>query len=294
MIRDLTGKTAFVTGGASGIGRALGCALLEAGASVMLADIERNALEETVAELAERSPRVEGVVCDVSDRESLFGAAARTFEMFGHVHLLCNNAGVSRAGVAEEIAPADWQWVIGVNLMGTIHGIQAFLPRMKAHPESGHIVNTASMSGMVPGALSGPYAATKFAIVGLSEVLAAELDGTNVGVSVLCPAWVHTRMPENGRNRPERFGGAFDLKADVANAERNARYAAANESGLDPSEVAMMVLAAVQTNQFYVFTHADRRADVEARHERILRGFDAAEERQPAADAMSASRQVHP
>jgi short-subunit dehydrogenase len=161
--------------------------------------------------------------------------------------------------------------------MGVVHGLQAFLPSMKASREECHIVNTASMVGIVGSALSGPYAAAKFGIVGISEVLAAELDGTEIGVSVLCPSWVNTQMPHNGRNRPERFGGPFDLAGDVENAERNARYLAAAESGLNPSEVADMVLAAMAERRLYVFTHPEQRHDVDVHNARVAVGFDAAE-----------------
>jgi short-subunit dehydrogenase len=161
--------------------------------------------------------------------------------------------------------------------MGVVHGIQAFVPRMKASALQCHIVNTSSMVGVVGGALSGPYAATKFAIVGLSDVLASELEGTNVGVSVLCPSWVRTQMPHNGRNRPERFGGPFELASDTENAERNARYLAAAELGLDPMEVAAMVLDAIREGRRFIFTHNEARADVE-RHDALLQtGFDAAD-----------------
>jgi NAD(P)-dependent dehydrogenase (short-subunit alcohol dehydrogenase family) len=268
-------KTAFVTGGGSGIGLALGRALLEVGAQVMLADINEADLASAVEALGSVGPKVDGVVCDVSDHDAVLAAAERTYATFGDVHVLVNNAGVSRAGFTEEIAESDWQWVIGTNIMGVVHGVQAFLPRMKARGGEGHIVNTASISGLVGDALSGPYATTKSGVIGLSEVLLAELAGTAIGVSVLCPGAVRTRMPENGRNRPARFGGPFDLAGDAANAARNARYIAANEGGLDPSEVAAMVLDAIRTNRLYVLTHSDRRADVDARHRRVCEAFDA-------------------
>jgi len=276
-MREIRGKTAFVTGGAGGIGFALGRRLLLEGASVMLADVEAATLETSVRELAEIGADVDGVVCDVSDPEDVQRAAATTETRFGPVQILCNNAGVSRAGAIERVQESDWQWVVGVNLMGVVHGLQAFLPEMKNSGEECHIVNTASMAGIVGGALSGPYAATKFGIVGVTEVLAAELAGTRIGVSVLCPSWVRTRMPENGRNRPERFGGPFDLASDAENAERNARYLAAAEGGLDPMEVAAMVLEAVRDNRLYVFTHPEQRAEVESRYARVAAGFDAAD-----------------
>jgi NAD(P)-dependent dehydrogenase (short-subunit alcohol dehydrogenase family) len=274
-MRDFAGKTAFITGGASGIGLALARAFLEAGMNVMLADIEEPALQAALRGLSNYGPRVAGTLCDVSEHETLRRAADEAFARFGKVHVVCNNAGVSRAGPIETIASSDWEWVIGVNLMGTIDGIRLFLPHIKAHGEGGHIVNTASIAGLVGGALSGPYAATKFGVVGLSEVLSDELAGSNVGVSVLCPSWVRTRMVDNGRNRPQRYGGSFDLAGDTANQERNARFLAAVEHGLDPDRVASMVMQAIRDNRLYVLTHADREAAVEARFRRIGEGFAA-------------------
>jgi NAD(P)-dependent dehydrogenase (short-subunit alcohol dehydrogenase family) len=274
-MKEFSGKTAFVTGGASGIGLALCRGFGRRGMQVAIADVEAAACEQAVATLGREGIRAIATACDVSDRDSLGNAAAQAFATFGKVHILCNNAGVSRAGPVETIATSDWDWVIGVNLRGLIHGLQIFLPHIKAHGEAAHIVNTASMNGVVGAALAGPYSATKFAIVGLSEVLAAELEGSPIGVSVLCPSWVKTRMLDNGRNRPERFGGPIRLDADGANAERNRRYAKALESGLDPDDVASLVIAAIEAQRLYVFTHGDRRADVERRFKSMMDGFDA-------------------
>lgn len=269
------GKTAFVTGGASGIGLALCRAFGRRGMNVAMADVEAAACAEAVEDLRREGVRAIGMACDVSDREVLAEAAARAFSEFGKVHILCNNAGVSRAGPIEGIATSDWDWVIGVNLKGLIHGLQIFLPHMKAHGEQGHIVNTASMNGVVGAPLAGPYCATKFATVGISEVLAAELEGSPIGVSVLCPSWVKTRMLDNGRNRPARFGGPISLDMDGSNAERNRRYAQALESGLDPTYVAQLVCDAIEARRLYVFTHADRSADVARRFDRMMEGFQA-------------------
>jgi NAD(P)-dependent dehydrogenase (short-subunit alcohol dehydrogenase family) len=277
-MRDFSGKTAFVTGGASGIGLALCRAFGQRGMNVAIADVEAEACAKAVESLCREGVRAIGAPCDVSDRESLAEAAAKTVAEFGKVHILCNNAGVSRAGAIETIASSDWDWVIGVNLKGLIHGLQIFLPHIKAHGEPGHIVNTASMNGVAGAPLAGPYSATKFAAVGISEVLAAELKGSPIGVSVLCPSWVKTRMLDNGRNRPERFGGPIHLDTDGANAERNRRYAKALEDGLDPADVAKLVIAAIEARRLYVFTHADRRADVERRFEIMMDGFDALSE----------------
>ena len=272
---DFSGKTAFVTGGASGIGLALCRAFGQRGMNVAIADVEAEACATAVESLRRDGVRAIAAACDVSERDSLAEAAAKTFAEFGNVHILCNNAGVSRAGAIESITTSDWDWVIGVNLKGLIHGLQIFLPHIRAHGEQGHIVNTASMNGVAGAPLAGPYSATKFAAVGISEVLAAELKGSPIGVSVLCPSWVRTRMLDNGRNRPERFGGPIDLDADGANAERNQRYAKALEDGLDPADVAKLVIDAIEARRLYVFTHADRRTDVERRFEMMMDGFDA-------------------
>jgi NAD(P)-dependent dehydrogenase (short-subunit alcohol dehydrogenase family) len=272
---DFRGKTAFVTGGASGIGLALCRAFGRRGMNVVIADVEATALAAAVEMLGGEGTSVIGTACDVSDREALAAAAAKAFCEFGNVHLLCNNAGVSRAGPIEDIAMSDWEWVIGVNLRALVHGLEIFLPHMKAHGEQGHIVNTASMNGVAGAPLAGPYCATKFATVGMSEVLAAELEGSPIGVSLLCPSWVKTRMLDNGRNRPARFGGPVSLDMDGGNAERNRRYAQALESGLDPAQVAAMVLDAIEARRLYIFTHADRRADVERRFQLMMDGFDA-------------------
>ena len=269
------GKTAVVTGGASGIGLALCRAFGQRGMNVAIADVEAAACAQAVATLRGERIQAVGTACDVSNRESLAEAAARAFAEFGNIHILCNNAGVSRAGPIEDIAASDWDWVIGVNLKGLVHGLQIFLPHMKAHGEEGHIVNTASMNGVVGTSLAGPYSATKFATVGLSEVLAAELQGSPVGVSVLCPGWVKTRMLDNGRNRPVHFGGPISLDTDGNNAERNRRYAQALESGLDPAYVARLVCDAIEARRLYVFTHADRRTDVERRFKLMMEGFEA-------------------
>jgi NAD(P)-dependent dehydrogenase (short-subunit alcohol dehydrogenase family) len=274
-MKDFAGKAAFITGGAGGIGLAMARAFGQRGMKVVIADVEAETCARAVEALRREGIEAIGTACDVSDREALAEAAKRTFAEFGKVHVLCNNAGVSRAGAIETIAASDWDWVIGVNLKGLIHGLQLFLPHMKAHGEAGHIVNTASINGVAGAPLAGPYSATKFAAVGLSEVLAAELAETPIGVSVLCPSWVKTRMLDNGRNRPTRFGGPIKLDADNANAERNARYAKALEGGLDPAHVAQLVIGAIEARRLFVFTHAETRAAVERGYELMLEGFDA-------------------
>jgi NAD(P)-dependent dehydrogenase (short-subunit alcohol dehydrogenase family) len=277
-MKDFAGKTAFITGAAGGIGFAMARAFGQRGMKISIADVEAETCAKAVDALRREGIAAIGSACDVSDRDSLAEAAAKTFAEFGKVHVLCNNAGVSRAGAIETIAPSDWDWVIGVNLKGLVHGLQLFLPHMRAHGEEGHIVNTASVNGVAGAPLTGPYTATKFAVVGMSEVLAAELQETPIGVSVLCPSWVRTRMLDNGRNRPDRFGGPLKLDADSANAERNARYAKALEGGLDPADVAQLVIGAIERRRLFVFTHAQTRTAVERCHELMMLGFAALED----------------
>ncbi|HWM45720.1 MAG TPA: SDR family NAD(P)-dependent oxidoreductase [Xanthobacteraceae bacterium] len=280
-MKDFKGKTAFVTGAASGIGLGMARTFLDLGMNVMMADVEEAALAKAAHSLSNHGDRVAHVAADVSLGEAVSEAAARAIERFGKVHVLCNNAGVSRAGRVEEIALADWEWVIGVNLYGMIHGVRAFVPHMRAHGEPSHIVSTSSMSGLTPKALAGPYGATKFAMVGLSHVLRDELAGSNIGVSVLCPGWTRTNMPDNGRNRPARFGGAYDFRKDPLLAARNKDYVDNSAKGLDPLDLAALVVRAIEENEFYIMTEPGRRASVAARYDEIMRAFDAVAERLP-------------
>jgi NAD(P)-dependent dehydrogenase (short-subunit alcohol dehydrogenase family) len=277
-MKDFAGKTAFVTGGAGGIGFAMACAFGRRGMKVAIADVEADTCAKAVETLRGEGVEAIGFACDVADRGQYAEVAGHVLAAFGKVHVLCNNAGVSRAGPIETIGSSDWDWVIGVNLKGLVHGLQLFLPQMKAHGEQGHIVNTASVNGVVGSALAGPYSATKFAVVGVSEVLAAELKDTPIGVSVLCPSWVRTRMLDNGRNRPAHYGGPIRIAADSANAERNARYAKALETGLDPADVAQLVLGAIEARRLFVFTHPDTSPAVDYCHELMMQGFAALDE----------------
>jgi NAD(P)-dependent dehydrogenase (short-subunit alcohol dehydrogenase family) len=278
MMHQLAGKTAFVTGGASGIGFALGRAFAEAGMKVMLADIEADALEATVQNLANGAADVRGVVCDVADAASVERAAKATFDAFGHVHVVCNNAGVGGGTGIDNISIDTWRWVLDVNLMGVIHGIHAFLPHMRAHGEGGHIVNTASMAGMNSGLGFSPYSASKFAVVNISEGLAHRLAPLGIGVTVLCPGFVRTRIWEAGRNRQDRYGPAEIPSPDSAAGQLLAHLAELGSSGLDPADVAAKVLAAIRDNELYVFTHhsAEWRAELKERFDAILAAMDSA------------------
>jgi len=193
-MRELAGKAAFVTGAASGNGLAMATAFAREGMKVMLADIEGGALDKAVDALRVGGADVHGVVCDVADPASVDRAAEASFRAFGSVHVVCNNAGVAGGGGIDQISVDDWRWVIDVNLIGVVHGIRTFLPHIRAHGEGVHIVNTASMAGMNAGLGVSPYSATKFAVVSLSEGLSAQLAPLGIGVSVLCPSYVRTRI----------------------------------------------------------------------------------------------------
>jgi NAD(P)-dependent dehydrogenase (short-subunit alcohol dehydrogenase family) len=273
-MRDFRGKTAFITGGASGIGLGLAEVFADAGMNIALADIEEAALAAAVDRLEARGAKAVGLECDVADRGSMARAAARALDAFGKVHLLCNNAGVSRNGPVWEIAEQDWEWTIGVNLLGMIHGLQAFVPHMKAHGEPSHIVSTSSMAGMRPSIAGAPYTATKYAIVGLSEVLAGDLKGGNIGVSVFCPNNIRTNMPYSGRNRPARFGGAIDMKADPHAAEHAAIMGPRSREGMDPYEAGLRVKWGIENDRLFIFSHAEERPIIEDRFRRILAAFD--------------------
>ena len=273
-MRELAGKTAFVTGGASGIGLALGRAFAEAGMKVMLADVEADALAAAVKSLHNVGPDARGVVCDVADSSSVEDAAKASHEAFGNVHVVCNNAGVAAGGGIDHISLDNWRWVLDVNLMGVLHGIRSFLPHIRAHGEGGHIVNTASMAGMINGMGLSPYAASKFAVVAMSEGLAAQLKPLGIGVSVLCPSYVRTGIGESGRNRPQRYGPAPTLDPASPAAALVAEIALRVQAGLDPAAVAARVLDAIRNDELYVFTHSDMGTGVDERFAAIQAAMD--------------------
>jgi NAD(P)-dependent dehydrogenase (short-subunit alcohol dehydrogenase family) len=273
-MREFEGKTAFVTGGASGIGLALGRAFAEAGMKVMLADVEASALEKALQGLSNYDNRVRGVACDVADPDSVERAAQAAFDAFGNVHVVCNNAGVAAGGGVDNVSIDNWRWVVDVNLMGVVYGVRSFLPHMLGHGEGGHIVNTASMAGMVNNMGFSPYAATKFAVVAMSEGLAARLQPQGIGVSVLCPDFVRTKIGESGRNRAARYGTAPRLDPASPAAQLVAEIARQLEAGIDPAEVAAKVLAAIRNDELYIFTHPNMRQAVDGRFAAIQAAMD--------------------
>jgi NAD(P)-dependent dehydrogenase (short-subunit alcohol dehydrogenase family) len=272
-MKDFRGRTAFVTGGASGMGFAMAEAFGAEGMNVMLADIEEGALSRAVEALRAKQIRCEGVVADVSSRNSLRKAALETIAKFGKVHVVVNNAGVAVSAPMERLSEADWRWVLDVNLKGVANGVEIFVPLIASHGEGGHIVNTASLAGLFTGPGIEPYSATKYAVVGMSEGWRAELKSRNIGVSVLCPALVNTNILDSQRNRPNAYGGARPLGD-----EQRARVRQMMEQGGMPaSVVAMAVLEAVKDDTLYIIPHPEYRSAVEPRLEAIERGFDRAQ-----------------
>ena len=258
---ELEGKVAVITGGASGIGKAMAERFRDDGMKVVIADIEQTALDATAEELG-----IDGIRTDVSDLTSVEALCATVLERHGAVHVLCNNAGVGGGGRLDAQTMRDWQWVVGVNLWGVVHGLQVFLPLLQANPDGGHVVNTASMAGLAPFPGIGVYNATKYAVVGISETLAIELAGSSVGVSVLCPGVVNTNIFKSQRNRPEH----------LRNPSRNAAARAFNDGlvvqeGIAASVVADKVAAAVRDGEFWIITHPDLLTHVDARHRALMR-----------------------
>ena len=279
---SLDGKVAFVTGAASGIGLGIATALAQAGVKVMLADIEADALDAAVAGLQATNADVAGVRADVSLKPQLQAAADATIARFGKVHILVNNAGVGGGGGYGEWTDAAWDWTIGVNLMSVIWGIEIFGPLIEAHGEGGQIVSTASMAGLV-AAVAPPYNVTKYGVVALSEGLRAPLAARGIGVSVLCPGFIRTRIMDSGRNIPDRLAGAIDLNpiGDAEPTDFQKMAAAAITNGIDPLYVGELVREAIEGDWPYIFTDNQFEPGVDARFAAIKAGFDRIRGRTP-------------
>jgi NAD(P)-dependent dehydrogenase (short-subunit alcohol dehydrogenase family) len=262
-MRELRGKVAVVTGGASGIGLALVERFLAEGMKVVAADVEEPALGKEVARLAQAGADVLGVRTDVRDPGSVHALADETLRRHGAVHVVCNNAGVAPTGPMLDASPADWRWVIEVNVLGVAHGVHVFAPLLRAQGE-GHIVNTASEAGLVSTPLLGAYVASKHAVVGLSESLYHELAGTGVGVSVLCPNLVRTRIFHSERNR----GDAADLTPRQQAAIAPLREMI-QQRGIAPAGVAERVVEAIRADRFWIFTHPETRRHARRRFDDI-------------------------
>ena len=270
-MKDFKGKVAVVTGGASGIGRALAERFGSEGMKVVLADVEEEALKQAEAEFREKGVDVLGVVTDVSKAAAIENLAQQTLDAFGKVHIVCNNAGVAGAwGSVWENTLDDWNWIMGVNLWGVIHGVRTFVPIMLQQDEPGHIVNTASLAGLMNG--SGIYGVTKQAVVALSESMFNELKTANakIGVSVLCPGWVNTNIIDARRNRPAELANSIDAShlpqaEAIDTAVRNFL-----KNGMAPSAIADQVFEAIQNETLYIITHPDMDFLFRERFEKIM------------------------
>ena len=264
---DISGKTAIVTGAASGIGLGIATALAEAGANVVMADIHKDAVEQAAHGLSGTNKRVMPVRIDVTQEQSVLDALTEAERNFGKLHIACNNAGVPMHGTRiVDVPPGDWEFVIGVNIWGIIHGIRHFVPAILRHGEEVHVVNTASVAGFQNrrGTNQGPYSMSKYAALSLSEALEHELEGTNVGVSVLCPGPVSTNISRGARNRPDHMGGPqIRANEEAVLAERLAT------TGLDPKKVGERAVDAIRSKTFYAFVSAVPAGVIRARHRRI-------------------------
>jgi NAD(P)-dependent dehydrogenase (short-subunit alcohol dehydrogenase family) len=274
MMKDFKGKTAFVTGGAGGIGLSMARALGREGAHVVLADIDKSAAQDAANRLISEQIKAVAVRCDVSERDSVREAALEAIAAFGKVHIVCNNAGVGVGGPIGEVEPKSWDWIIDVNLKGVVYGVETFVPLIKSHGEGGHIVNTASMAGMISPPGMEPYSATKFAVVAMSEGWFMQLAPENIGVSVLCPGFVKTRIHESGRVRQEKYGAP---QLDPGTGEQRQMAAQMVLSGIDPDIVGNRVVECIEANELYIFTHPAMRDFVKMRFAQIMAAFDSAD-----------------
>jgi NAD(P)-dependent dehydrogenase (short-subunit alcohol dehydrogenase family) len=274
-MKDLKGKVAVVTGGASGIGRAMAERFAAEGMKVVLADIEEAALAAAESEMRAQGATVASRRTDVSRGDDVEALARFAVDTFGAVHVVCNNAGVAVGGVAWQQTVKDWEWVLGVNLWGVIHGIRAFVPLMLQQGDECHVVNTASRAGLITRPWLAMYCASKHAVVALSESLYHELTltGSKVKVSVLCPAVVRTRIGEAERNRPEslRDAAGAGVPAQQMQAMEQA-FRAQLATGQPPEEVAGAVLDAIRDERFYIITHEPTKGQVSARLNDIVGG----------------------
>jgi len=250
-MQDLKGKVAFVTGGASGIGLGMVRAFAAAGMKVAVADIEQAALDQVKQDFDATSADVIYLPLDVTDRDAMERAAQQTEDAFGKVHVVCNNAGVAVAGRVDKMDYKDWDWVMGVNFNGVLYGLQAFVPQMLAHGESGHVVNTASLAGLMPG--GGTYGVSKHGVLSLTETLYNDLQMRNakISASVLCPGFVDTSIFDAERNRPADLQVADKTTNNSVTEAARAMLA----QGKQPQEIAEAVFAAIQSNALYILPH---------------------------------------
>ncbi len=260
-------KVAFITGGASGIGLGMARAFYSASMKVIIADIRQDHLEDVMNYFDGDTANIHTIQLDVTDRNAFENAAREAEQVFGNIHVLCNNAGIYLYGPMQKATYEDWDWVLDVNLGGVINGIQTFVPRMISHGEGGHIVNTSSISGIFVAGGTGIYATSKFAVVGLSEALRLDLELENIGVSVLCPGFVNSSIYDCDKTRPDQLANSgYMVKQEILDKLKNAH----EEFGMDPLAVGEKVLSAVRMNRLYIFTHPEFAGEIRRRSKALL------------------------
>jgi NAD(P)-dependent dehydrogenase (short-subunit alcohol dehydrogenase family) len=269
-MHEVEGKTAFVTGGASGIGLGMTRAFAAAGMNVVVADLRPDHIEAALVQLADdgHEQRVHALELDVTDRDGFARAADDAEQAFGNVHVLCNNAGMGILGPVTLARYDDWDWGLGVLLGGVVNGIQTFLPKMLARGEGGHIVNTSSMAGVLPIGGAAIYITAKAAVIGLSEALRSEVSGEGIGVSAFCPGPVATNIREGGRMRPKQYGDSGYLQL-----ERELEERPNSPLWMDPLECGERVLEGIRRDDLYIFTHREFREGADERFRAMLASF---------------------
>jgi NAD(P)-dependent dehydrogenase (short-subunit alcohol dehydrogenase family) len=268
-MQDLKGKTAFITGGASGVGYGMAHAYLKAGMNVVIADIRADGLESATESLKEISGNIHGIQVDITDRDAMAKAADATEARFGKVHMLCNNAGINVFGPIEEANYDDWDWIMDVNLNSVFNGVKSFLPKIKAHGEGGHIVNTASMASIVSGPGAGIYTAAKFGVRGLTECLWYGLVPVGISVSLVCPGLVNSNINHSEEIRPQS-------RADSGYAENKEfaeRLSEVQKMGMDPIEIGEKILRGILNDDLYILTHPDHKEEVLRDFEELMEAF---------------------
>jgi NAD(P)-dependent dehydrogenase (short-subunit alcohol dehydrogenase family) len=281
-MKDLSGRTAFVTGAASGIGLGIATALSQAGVKVMLCDIEEEALAKAVAALKLTNADVDGVRADVSLKAELQVAADATVARYGKIHILVNNAGVGGGGNYGHWSDARWNWVLGVNLMSVIWGIEIFGPLIEAHGEGGQIVSTASIAGLISRGVNPLYNVSKYGVVALSEGLRITLAPRAIGVSILCPGFVRTQIMNSGRNVPQRFASALEaVPTEGPIADVVKEFQERISKGIDPLYVGELVREGIENDWPYIFTDTEFEPLIDNRFAAIKHGFDRIRGRQP-------------
>ena len=265
-MKEVAGKVAFITGGGSGVGLGMARVFASAGMKVVVADVRQDHLDDALRQLKAAGREAHGIRLDVSDRKAVERAADETVRVFGKVHLVCNNAGVSLFGPMDQATYEDWDWMMGVNFNGVVNGVMSFVPKIKAHGEGGHIVNTASMAGIIVGPGMGIYSASKFAVRGLTESLRYDLAPHNIGVSVLCPGFVRSNIHEAVLSRPQALArsGYKVTEEDIKRLDNVLSV------GMAPDEVAERVLKGIRRNQLYLFTHAEFRDELKGMFDEML------------------------